>query len=54
MQTNSNPDLEGHVNICASLEDMKQKYPMQIGSIALEFQMPDYTRFMQIGYADHG
>lgn len=53
MQTNSNPDLEGHVNICDSIDDMIHRYPMEAGSIAVEFQMPDYIRFMQIGYPAH-
>lgn len=53
MQTNSNPDLAGHVNPCTSIDDMIYRYPMATGSIAVEFQMPNYTRFMQIGYPAH-
>lgn len=53
MQTNSNPNLDGHINICTDIEDVKQRYPMQPGNIAVQFEMPDYTRFMQIGYPDH-
>ena len=50
MQSNNNPQYEGHINICADISELQHKYPLTqclyVGSVAT----PAYTRFMQIGY----
>ena len=50
LQTNDSPDFDGHINICNSLDDMKDKYPMRSVKYAGSLETPVYTRFMQVGY----
>lgn len=50
MQTNNNPDLAGHINVCESLEVMCDRYPMSRRLYCGEMVFPDYVRYMQIGY----
>lgn len=50
MQTNNSADYEGHINICNSIEEMQQKYPLQQCLFKGSLKTPAYTRFMQIGY----
>lgn len=50
MQTNDSPHYEGHVNVCASVEEMQHRYPMSRVLYAGELRTPAYTRLMQIGY----
>lgn len=50
MQTNDSEFEEGHINVCRSVEDMQQKYPLSKTLYAGQFKMPSYTRLMQIGY----
>ena len=50
MQTNNSPDFEGHINVCANLEEMQEKYPLSTTHYVGEMITPAYTRFMQIGY----
>lgn len=50
MQTNNSEYEEGHINTCNSVEDMKYRYPLSRTMYEGEFQMPTYTRYMQIGY----
>jgi hypothetical protein len=50
MQTNNKEEFDGHVNVCYTIKEMQEKYPLSkilyIGSL----ETPAYTRFMQIGY----
>lgn len=50
MQSNNSPDFDGHINICNSVEDMQEKYPLSVTNFVGELVTPAYTRFMQIGY----
>jgi len=50
MQTNNSPDFEGHVNTCASVGEMRERYPLRECLLAGSLELPVYTRFMQIGY----
>ena len=50
MQTNNSPDFEGHINTCESVEEMKEKYPLDKILYIGELSTPAYTRFMQIGF----
>ncbi len=50
MQTNNNPDYQGHINTSDSLSDMQSKYPLRKTVYAGELKTPVYTRFMQIGW----
>ena len=50
LQTNDSPDFDGHINICNSLDDMKDKYPKRSVKYAGSLKTPVYTRFMQVGY----
>lgn len=50
MQTNDNPEFDGHVNVCASLSEMQSRYPLSTTLYAGELVTPAYTRFMQMGY----
>ena len=49
MQTNNKEEFDGHVNVCYTIEEMQEKYPLTkvlyIGSL----ETPAYTRYMQIG-----
>ena len=50
MQTNNSPEFEGHINICESIDDMINKYPLSNTLYIGELITPAYTRYMQIGY----
>ena len=50
MQTNNSPDFEGHINICETIDDMINKYPLTNTLYIGELITPAYTRYMQIGY----
>ena len=50
MQTNNSADFDGHVNPCASVSEMQQRYPMRECLLWGKLELPVYTRFMQIGY----
>jgi len=50
MQTNDSPHYDGHINVCASVEEMQLRYPMSNLLYAGELRTPAYTRLMQIGY----
>jgi len=50
MQTNDSPHYDGHINVCASVEEMQLRYPMSNLLYAGEMRTPAYTRLMQIGY----
>lgn len=50
MQTNDSPHYEGHINVCATVAEMQQKYTMSRVLYAGEMRTPAYTRLMQIGY----
>lgn len=50
MQTNDSPNYLGHINTCATVDEMKEKYPLRNIFYIGELQLPDYTRYMQIGY----
>lgn len=50
MQTNNSTEFEGHVNICDSIVDMQQRYPLSTTQYVGELRTPAYTRYMQIGY----
>jgi len=50
MQTNNNPDFEGHTNTSCSIQEMENKYPLTKSLYKGELITPSYTRFMQIGY----
>lgn len=50
MQTNNSPNFEGHINTCASIDEMKEKYPLSNALYRGEMKLPSYTRYMQIGY----
>lgn len=52
MQTNNSEREVGHINHCSCLADMEARYPLDPNRIAYKGQliMPNYTRFMQIGY----
>lgn len=50
MQSNNNPNFEGHINCVDSLETMRAQYPMKNTLYAGSMTTPAYTRFMQIGY----
>lgn len=50
MQTNNSDNEEGHINICSSMEQMIEKYPLKRVLFADQLELPTYTRYMQIGY----
>jgi len=50
LQTNDNPTLDGHINTCATIEEMKVKYPMREVKYAGTLKTPSYRRHMLIGY----
>lgn len=50
MQTNSNPELEGHINTVHSVQQLTAQFPMSKPLMVGEMCMPTYTRYMQIGY----
>ena len=50
MQTNNSPEFEGHINICETIDDMSNKYPLSNTLYIGELITPAYTRYMQIGY----
>ena len=50
LQTNDSEGYDGHINTCANLDEVKQKYPMSQIKYAGQLSLPAYTRFMLIGY----
>jgi len=50
MQTNNSTEFDGHINVCYTVEEMKERYPMSKCLYAGEMVTPVYSRFMQIGY----
>ena len=50
MQSNNNPNFEGHINCVDSLETMRAQYPMRATIYSGEMVTPAYTRYMQIGF----
>lgn len=52
MQANNSENEEGHINVCKSISEMEEKYPLDPLHTVYkgELVMPNYTRFMQIGY----
>ena len=50
MQTNDSEEFEGHINICKSVDNMMNKYPLSNTLYVGELITPAYTRYMQIGY----
>ena len=50
MQTNNSPDFDGHINVCSSVDEMRNRYPMSNTLYAGEIVFPAYTRYMQIGF----
>jgi len=50
MQTNNNSKFDGHINVCDSIMQMVERYPMDTVLFKGELVMPSYTRYMQIGY----
>lgn len=49
MQTNNSDLYDGHINTCASVNEMQEKYPLTEILYAGSMETPAYTRFMQIG-----
>ena len=50
MQTNNSTEFDGHINICASAEEMQNKYPLSQTLFVGAMCTPVYDRYMQIGY----
>lgn len=50
MQTNNSTEFDGHINVCYTVKEMKERYPMSKCLYAGEMVTPVYSRFMQIGY----
>jgi hypothetical protein len=50
MQSNNNPQYEGHTNICVDMAELRHKYTLSKCLYAGSITTPAYTRFMQIGY----
>lgn len=50
VQSNNDPNLEGHINTCASFEEFDKKYPMRDAVAQGTLTLPNYTRFMKIGF----
>lgn len=50
LQTNDSEGYDGHINTCANLDEVKQKYTMSKIKYAGQLSLPAYTRFMLIGY----
>jgi hypothetical protein len=50
MQTNNSTNFDGHINVCESISQMQEKYPLRNTLYIGEMVTPVYTRFMQIGY----
>jgi len=50
IQSNNNPDYEGHVNTCKSLDEFCEKYSLNNIFYKGELELPIYKRFMQIGF----
>lgn len=50
MQTNDNPQFEGHINTCNHIDEMMLKYPMSKTLFIGKLTLPNYSRLMQIGY----
>ena len=50
MQTNNKEEFDGHINVCYTIEEMQEKYPLSKILYTGSLETPAYTRFMQIGY----
>jgi hypothetical protein len=50
MQTNNSTEFDGHINVCYTIQEMQEKYPLSNTLYIGEMTTPAYTRFMQIGY----
>jgi len=50
MQTNNFKEWHEHVNCVTSVKDMQEKYPLTKTVYAGELIMPNYTRYMQLGF----
>jgi hypothetical protein len=50
LQTNNFTEIEEHVNCSNSLEEFRIQTPMSIVLYEGELILPDYTRYMRIGY----
>jgi len=50
LQTNNFTEIEEHVNCSNSLEEFRIQTPMSIELYEGELILPDYTRYMRIGY----
>ena len=50
MQTNNSTEFDGHINVCYTVQEMQEKYPLSNTLYIGEMTTPAYTRFMQIGY----
>jgi hypothetical protein len=50
MQTNNSTEFDGHINVCYTVQEMQEKYPLSNTLYIGEMTTPAYTRYMQIGY----
>ena len=50
MQTNNSTEFDGHINVCHTISEMQEKYPLSKTLYCGEMTTPAYTRYMQIGY----
>lgn len=50
MQTNNSEHFDGHINVCASRAEMRERYPMSEVLFEGKLELPIYTRYMQIGF----
>jgi len=50
MQTNNSTEFDGHINVCYTVQEMQEKYPLSNTLYCGEMTTPAYTRFMQIGF----
>ncbi|SVC52283.1 uncharacterized protein METZ01_LOCUS305137 [marine metagenome] len=50
MQTNNSKEFDGHINVCYTIEEMSEKYPLSDIYYIGALKTPAYTRFMQIGF----
>lgn len=50
MQTNNSKGFDGHINVCYTIEEMAEKYPLSNIHYIGALKTPAYTRFMQIGF----
>lgn len=50
LQSNNSKDFDGHINCVDDIDDMKNKYPLTTIIFEGQLKLPDYDRFMLIGY----